>query len=181
MLTTAYTDLDFPGAEGVYAPQEDTQLLVDVMEKTGLAHGHRVGDLCTGSGVVAIAACEQGAAEVTAFDIYSRAVQSARTNAAAAGVDVDVHLGSWARAAEFGPYDLIVCNPPYVPHDPSGEGVQSRERTARRPRHAIDRAVRVRRTTSDACDAGQLRSGRRSHCLAMDSLWSRVVIARALA
>ena len=67
MLTTAYTDLDFPGVtEGVYAPQEDTQLLVDVMEKTGLAHGHRVGDLCTGSGVVPIAGCEQGAAKVTA-------------------------------------------------------------------------------------------------------------------
>ena len=30
-----------------------------------------------------------------------------------------MHLGSWARAAEFGPYDLVVCNPPYVPHDPS--------------------------------------------------------------
>jgi release factor glutamine methyltransferase len=25
---------------------------------------------------------------------------------------------------EFGPYDLVVCNPPYVPHDPSIEGVQ---------------------------------------------------------
>jgi len=36
MLTTAYTDLDFPGVtEGVYAPQEDTQLLVDVMERPG--------------------------------------------------------------------------------------------------------------------------------------------------
>ena len=72
MLTTAYTDLDFPGAEGVYAPQEDTQLLVDVMEKTGLAHGHRVADLCTGSGVVAIAACEQDAPEVTAFEPMPR-------------------------------------------------------------------------------------------------------------
>ena len=30
-----------------------------------------------------------------------------------------VHLGSWARAVEFGPYDLVVCNPPYVPHDPA--------------------------------------------------------------
>ena len=124
-MTTAYTDLDFPAVtEGVYAPQEDSQLLVDVMEKTGLARGRRVADLCTGSGVVAIAACEQGAVEVTAFDICSRAVHCARTNAATAGVDVAVHLGSWARGMEFGPYDLIVCNPPYVPHDPSIEGMQ---------------------------------------------------------
>jgi release factor glutamine methyltransferase len=37
-VTTAYTDLDIPArTEGVYAPQEDPQLLVDVMEKTGLA------------------------------------------------------------------------------------------------------------------------------------------------
>jgi release factor glutamine methyltransferase len=124
MLTTAYTDLDIPAVtEGVYAPQEDSQLLVDVMEKTGLARGHRVADLCTGTGVVAIAAYEQGATEVSAFDICPRAVQCARTKAAAAGVDVAVHLGSWARGMEFGPYDLVVCNPPYVPHDASNENV----------------------------------------------------------
>ncbi len=122
-MTTAYTDLGSPVvAEGVYAPQEDSQLLIDVMEKTGLALGHRVADLCTGSGVAAIAACEQDAAKVIAFDICPQAVHCARTNAAAAGVDVAVHLGSWARAVEFGPYDLVVCNPPYVPHDPSLDG-----------------------------------------------------------
>jgi release factor glutamine methyltransferase len=119
-MTSAYTDLDTAiVAEGVYVPQEDSQLLIDVMEKTGLARGHRVADLCTGSGVVAIAASEQGASEVTAFDICPRAVHCARANAVAAGFDVAVHLGSWARAVEFGPYDLVVCNPPYVPHDPS--------------------------------------------------------------
>ena len=123
-MTTAYTDLESPVAtEGVYPPQEDSQLLIDVMDKTGLARGRRVADLCTGSGVVAIAAADQGAAEVSAFDISPRAVHVARQQAAMSGVDVDVHLGSWARAAEFGPFDLVVCNPPYVPYDRAVDGL----------------------------------------------------------
>jgi release factor glutamine methyltransferase len=122
-MTSAFTDLETPVAlEGVYAPQEDSQLLIYVMEKTGLARASRVADLCTGSGVVATAADVQGAAKVTAFDICSRAVACARQNALASGAAVEVHLGSWARAVEFGPYDLVVCNPPYVPHDPSVDG-----------------------------------------------------------
>ncbi len=122
MLTTAYTDWYAPVVtEGVYPPQEDSQLLIDVMDKTGLARGRRVADLCTGSGVVAVAAAVQGAAEVSAFDISPRAVHFARQQALGAGARVDVHLGSWARAAEYGPYDLVVCNPPYVPHDPNSE------------------------------------------------------------
>ncbi len=117
-MTTAYTDVGdvVVVAEGVYAPQQDSQLLIDVMEKTGLAAGRRVADLCTGSGVVAIAAARQQASAVTAFDICPRAVRCARANALAAGVGAEVHLGSWARAMEFGPFDLVVCNPPYVPH-----------------------------------------------------------------
>jgi release factor glutamine methyltransferase len=74
--------------------------------------------LCTGSGVIAINAALQAASTVTAFDISPRAVRCARANALSVGVDVDVHLGSWARAVEFEPFDLVTCNPPYVPHDP---------------------------------------------------------------
>ncbi|MGO4445427.1 HemK2/MTQ2 family protein methyltransferase [Mycobacterium sp. 2YAF39] len=119
-MTTAYTDAPdgLIASAGVYAPQEDSRFLIDVMEKTGLAPGRRVADLCTGSGVVAIAAGEQKAAQVTAFDVCPRAVRCARMNALGAGVDIDIHLGSWARATEFGPYDLVVCNPPYVPNNP---------------------------------------------------------------
>ena len=119
-MSTAYTDERdvVVAAQGVYAPQDDSRVLIDVLEKTGLAIGRRIADLCTGSGVVAITAAQQGAAEVTAFDICARAVRCARVNAVCAGVHVDVHLGSWARAVEFAPFDLVVCNPPYVPHDP---------------------------------------------------------------
>jgi release factor glutamine methyltransferase len=124
-MTSAYTDLDTAVVPSdVYIPREDSQLLIDAMKKTGLAQGSRVADLCTGTGIVAIAAREQGASQVTAIDICPRAVHCARTDAAAAGLDVSVHLGSWARAVEFGPYDLVVCNPPYVPHDPSVDAAQ---------------------------------------------------------
>lgn len=119
-MTTAYTNAGdvVVAAEEVYVAQQDSQLLIDVMAKTGLAPGRRVADLCTGSGVVALAAATQGASAVTAFDICTRAVRCARANALARGVDVQVHLGSWARAVEYGPFDLVLCNPPYVPHDP---------------------------------------------------------------
>jgi release factor glutamine methyltransferase len=119
-VTTAYTDARdvVVAAAGVYAPQQDSQLLIDVMEKTRLAVGSRVADLCTGTGVVAINAIVQGATAVDAFDICPRAVRCARVNALRLNLGVDVHLGSWARAIEFAPFDLVVCNPPYVPHDP---------------------------------------------------------------
>ena len=101
----------------VYRPQEDSQLLVDVMERHAPPAGLRVADLCTGSGFVAISAALRGAASVTAFDLSHQAVRTARANAVAADVEVDVHLGHWARAAEFMPFDLVLSNPPYVPVD----------------------------------------------------------------
>jgi release factor glutamine methyltransferase len=118
-VTTAYDDQSdvLVAADGVYAPQHDSHLLLDLLEQSGLAPGRRVADLCTGSGVLAIGAAEQGASAVTAFDISHRAVRCARANALACGVKIDVHLGSWTRALEFRPFDLVVCNPPYVPHD----------------------------------------------------------------
>ena len=76
----------------------------------------RVLDLCTGNGSLAvIAALAYPEVEVDAADISDDALAVARIN-------VDRHkLGSRIRllksdllAAVHGPYDLIVCNPPYV-------------------------------------------------------------------
>jgi release factor glutamine methyltransferase len=45
-------------------------------------------------------------------------VRHARKSALTDGLSVQVHRGSWARAVEFGPFDLVVANPPYVPQAP---------------------------------------------------------------
>jgi release factor glutamine methyltransferase len=101
--------------DGVYPPQHDSQLLIDALARSGPLEHRRVVDLGTGSGVVAVAAAELGAQSVTAFDICPNAVRCARRNASAAGVDIRVRLGSWTQALECEPFDVVVCNPPYVP------------------------------------------------------------------
>ena len=120
MLTTLYPDLRAPVAasSGVYAPQHDSLLLIEAMKQTNAVGGRAVLDLCTGSGVVAIAAARLGARHVTAYDICPDAVRCARGNAAAADVVVDTRVGTWESALRAGPYDIVVSNPPYVPTGP---------------------------------------------------------------
>lgn len=121
-MTTAYFVPSHPlDIDGVYPPQQDSRLLIESLAKTGLASGRRVLDICTGSGVLAIAASRFGAASVTAFDICPRAVSCSRGNVVCAGVNVDVREGSWSSALDFAPFDLILSNPPYVPTPPAGD------------------------------------------------------------
>jgi release factor glutamine methyltransferase len=111
-------------ADTVYQPQHDSRLLVDTMRRTIRIRGRRVLDLCTGSGVVAIAAAELGATSVTAFDICPHAVRCSRGNAVDAGVNIDVCEGSWTGAFAYAPFELIVSNPPYVPAPPADDTQQ---------------------------------------------------------
>ncbi len=106
------------GAENVYRPQQDSWLLIDALERSDAVTGRRVVDLCSGSGVVAIAAAELGASAVTALDISPHAVRCTQANALAAQVDVEAILGSWTQVLEHEPFDVAVCNPPYVPVGP---------------------------------------------------------------
>ncbi len=96
----------------VYRPQEDTELLIEALAAVDLP-GAKVLDLCTGSGAVAIAAA-LGGADVTAVDSCPRAAGQARRNAVAAGVDIGVVCLDLADVGRSG-FDLITCNPPYVP------------------------------------------------------------------
>jgi release factor glutamine methyltransferase len=104
----------------VYAPQWDSRLLVQTMRRTALIPGRRVLDLCTGSGFVAIAAAKMGAVSVSAFDVCPRAVQCTQGNVVVTGVEIDVQQGSWTAALGCEPFEVVVCNPPYVPTPPAG-------------------------------------------------------------
>ncbi len=107
---------EFTLGDSVYAPQEDSFLLIEAMRADSDAiAGRRVLDLCCGSGVIGIAAACLGAREVIAFDINPEAVRSTAVNAADAGVVVDARQGSIAEALAAGPFDVVLSNPPYVP------------------------------------------------------------------
>ncbi|WKG05148.1 HemK2/MTQ2 family protein methyltransferase [Mycolicibacterium sp. HK-90] len=109
------------GAEGVYRPQHDSWLLIDALVRSEVVAGRQVVDLCAGSGVVAVAAAHLGASSVLALDISPNAVRCTQANAIAAQVEVEARLGSWVQALERDPFDIVVCNPPYVPVGPDTE------------------------------------------------------------
>ena len=112
-----------PECANVYLPQHDSRLLIEVMRRCCHPAGMRVADLCTGSGVAAIAAADAGADTVVAFDTSHAAIAAARANARLAGCPIDARLGSWSAAKGLAPFDLVLCNPPYVPEPAKREPV----------------------------------------------------------
>ncbi|WP_067693258.1 class I SAM-dependent methyltransferase [Nocardia jejuensis] len=75
-------------------------------------------DLGTGTGVLAAVLARRGVGQVVATDINPRAVECARANIARLGLGESVRV---VRADLYpeGTADLIVCNPPWLPADPT--------------------------------------------------------------
>lgn len=110
------------GPDDVYLPQADTLLLMEALGDLPV-RGSRVLDLCTGTGVVAVEAAARGA-HVTAIDSSPAAVRAARAVSTGAGVDVDVHLADVAEFSSTLAFDVITCNPPYVPTPVGAENLR---------------------------------------------------------
>ncbi|MFF9319245.1 HemK2/MTQ2 family protein methyltransferase [Streptomyces sp. NPDC014735] len=99
---------------GVYAPQHDTRLLMGALDREGVRPGATVLDIGTGSGVLAVRAAQLGG-RVTAVDISRRAVVTARLNAMLHRRRITVRRDDLTSAVRAYSYDLVLCNPPYVP------------------------------------------------------------------
>ncbi len=95
-------------APGVYAPSEDSHLLLRAVE---VRSGERVLELGTGTGFLALHAARS--ARVVATDIHPEAVRVARRNANANGLALAVVRTDLFRGLR-GAFDVIVMNPPYL-------------------------------------------------------------------
>jgi release factor glutamine methyltransferase len=108
--------LELAVSPAVLVPRPETELLIERALALGPSVHGRAADLGTGSGAIALAlAAERPAWQIVATDVSAQALEVARDNAAAAGLErIDFREGSWCEALPAGAFDLLVSNPPYI-------------------------------------------------------------------
>ncbi len=101
---------------GVFAPVrgEHVELTAEAVKRWPVA-GKRALDVGTGTGVLALLLARAGA-QVTATDLLPAAVACARENAQRLGVADRVEVLQ-ADLYPEGRFDVVVCNPPWLPHE----------------------------------------------------------------
>ena len=94
----------------VYQPAEDSFLISLIISK--YSKNKVVLDMCTGSGILAIEAMKYGASLVTAVDINKDAIKFLNLKFKKLKT-IESNLFKKVK----GKFDLILCNPPYLPKD----------------------------------------------------------------
>lgn len=135
--------LAFAVGPGVLIPRPETELLAE----TAIAFfkgrpGGRLLELCAGSGCVTIAAAKATGCEAVCLEFSDQALPYLRQNLAAHGLEKSVRavrgdmLAGPQRVKEAqGPFDALLCNPPYIP---SGELASLQPEVRREPPLALD-------------------------------------------
>ena len=115
----AFRNLELSVTPDVLIPRPETEILVDVALQY-LPDGGRALDLCCGSGAIALSLAQEAAtAQVVAADISEAALKVAKANGVSHGLQerVEWFCGDFfAPLASAAPFDIVVCNPPYVRH-----------------------------------------------------------------
>ena len=114
---------------GVLIPRKETEELVAwvVEEGRGKKEALHVLDIGTGSGCIAVTLAKTlEGAEVEAWDVSDVALQTAKENAERNSVTVetkkvDVLMDNRLRTTDYGVFDVIVSNPPYICEEEKSE------------------------------------------------------------
>lgn len=121
-----FMGLTFLVNEHVLIPRQDTETLVELVLAEQDTADHRILDLCTGSGCIAISlAIKGGYRSVTATDISEQALQVAAKNcerlcdqnmaALVSFLQGDLFHALDTAAPDQRVFDVITANPPYIP------------------------------------------------------------------
>jgi release factor glutamine methyltransferase len=133
---TVFRGLRLSVDQRVFIPRAETELLVEAA--LDIRPGATVLEPCTGSGGVALALKhERPDLRVVGTDRSPAAIAVARANAERLGLDVAFAVGSGIAGAPGGPWDAIVCNPPYVAETEAGAGTLPPELEAYEPPDAF--------------------------------------------
>jgi release factor glutamine methyltransferase len=113
--------LRFAVGPGALIPRPDSETLIEAMLDAiaDTSAPLRLLDLGTGPGTLLLSALtELPAASGLGVDASEAALAYARQNAADAGLErrVSFQLGNWGQGLA-GPFDVILCNPPYIADD----------------------------------------------------------------
>ena len=115
--STSFFGLEFKVDTSVLIPRPETEELVAwILKNTDSNCPHKILDIGTGSGCIAVSLAKQlPNAEVYALDVSSKALEMAEFNAQQNAVQLNVIE---ANVLEWNPtdlsFDIIVSNPPYV-------------------------------------------------------------------
>jgi release factor glutamine methyltransferase len=113
----AFWTIELGVGPGVLIPRPDSETLLEAaVEYFGQRAPQRILDLGTGPGTLLLAALDQWPeAHGVGLDLSDRALAYARRNAERLGLAprARIEAGDWA-VGTGGPFDLILCNPPYV-------------------------------------------------------------------
>lgn len=130
-----FMGLKFKVDRRVMIPRPETEILVEAALKRVGPEGRAL-DLGTGSGAIAVALAKRLPGwDIWATDISREAVEVARLNAEAHGVDVKFAVGDLFGPIDGLKFDLIVSNPPYIP---SSEIPSLQPELSYEPRIALD-------------------------------------------
>ncbi|MFO7991937.1 MAG: HemK2/MTQ2 family protein methyltransferase [Thermoplasmata archaeon] len=106
-------DITIRDREGVYSPDDDTYMLLDLVQ---VEPDEDVLEIGCGSGIISLHCAEKGAS-VTASDIDPSALELTMENAELNGIELEGILLSDLFENVVGTWEVIVFNPPYLPID----------------------------------------------------------------